>query len=209
MNDTRPQVVRGYLRELDGALAGAPADLRRDILDGVAADLDGLEPAAAAERIEQLGDPALIAAEAGERMPRAAAHAGAGAGADAHEASAPPVSPRWYVVVTAVVVAFGGFVVPVVGWVVGIAMMWLSNAWLRWEKWVATLLPVALAAVLLLVDLVAAWVGSWTTATPPGAAATDPVLPAGLLGWHASLLVVLVSPVIAGVWLLVRGLRRP
>ena len=46
-------------------------------------------------------------------------------------------------VLAALLVAFGGVVIPVIGWIVGIALVWMSKTWLAWEKWVATLAPFA------------------------------------------------------------------
>ena len=34
-----------------------------------------------------------------------------------------------------------------IGWIVGIALVWLSKTWLAWEKWVATLTPFAAVAL--------------------------------------------------------------
>ncbi|BDZ54133.1 hypothetical protein GCM10025870_12060 [Agromyces marinus] len=217
MNDTRPQVVRGYLRELDAALEGVPDPMRRDILDGIAADLAGLDAPAAATRIEQLGDPSAIAAEARTdasdgSTPRPAAVAAASPAASAAVAAASPaasvsaVSPRWYVVVTSLTVAFGGFVVPIAGWVVGIVLMWLSNAWQRWEKWTATLVVVGVPAAVLLI----AWLSAVTTRVGAGdtGEVASPIMPFGFSGWHSGILLGMLLPVVVGIWLLWRGLRR-
>ncbi|WP_127793817.1 hypothetical protein [Agromyces sp. LHK192] len=221
-NDTRPQVVRGYLRELDAELAGLPDATRRDIVDGVAGDLDGLDPAAAAARIEQLGDPAAIAAEAragfegeasgsriavdaAERMPPAVAVAEASDGV-ALDRRDPVVSRGWYVVVTSVAVAVGGFVIPILGWVVGIALMWLSTAWSRVEKWVATLLPVGLIVVVAVIQGIGALIEQGRRAAL-GAEPAGPDLPFAFVGWHTIVLLPFVY-VVVGIWLLVRGLRR-
>ncbi|GAB3036546.1 hypothetical protein GCM10027052_13640 [Parafrigoribacterium mesophilum] len=63
-SSTSPQVVRAYLAQLDAALAAVSDDVRRDIVAGVAEELRGLSAPDAAARIEALGDPAFIAAEA-------------------------------------------------------------------------------------------------------------------------------------------------
>jgi len=47
----------------------------------------------------------------------------------------------------AVVVGIGGLVLPVLGWIIGIVMMWQSPAWRRVDKVVATVTPLMLAAL--------------------------------------------------------------
>ncbi|MET4583196.1 putative membrane protein [Conyzicola nivalis] len=54
-----------YLHELDVALSNTDARVRSDLLDEVEAALDGLDGAGLIERIERIGDPRFVAAEAG------------------------------------------------------------------------------------------------------------------------------------------------
>lgn len=139
-----PQVVRTYLDQLEATLSGVREDVRHDIVAGIAGiaeELRGLSASDAAARIEALGDPAFIAAEA-----------------RAEAAATPEPSPvesgdaRWYLVLAALLVAFGGVVVPVIGWIVGIALVWLSKTWHPWEKWVATLTPFGVVALTALIN---------------------------------------------------------
>lgn len=127
MNTVNNPLVDVYLAELERELEGLPNAVVRDILDGVREELAGLDADQAEVIIEQLGDPAFIAAEA-----RAAAEP---------LSLSPQREPRGYVFLTAMIVALGGVIIPVVGWVVGVVMMWLSTSWRTWEKWVATLTP--------------------------------------------------------------------
>jgi hypothetical protein len=163
-----PQVVRDYLDELDREMAGVSGEIRDGIVAGIAEELDGLDAAAAASRIESLGDPKFIAAEA---------RAGA-APKPAPVRTAPPRASeqRWYVVVTAILLDIGGLLVPLAGWVAGIMLLWASPLWTRNEKLVATLVP---PAVGLLTFGILALVGSQ------------------LMLWHAYVLGALVGPVIA------------
>jgi len=139
-----PQVIRRYLGELDRTLAGVPDDVRQGIVAGVAEELEGLDAAAAASRIESLGDPAFIAAEA-----RAEARAGAAPSPSAAKLAPSRASEqRWYVVVTALLLEFGGLLVPLAGWVAGIMLLWASALWTRGEKLVATIVPPAVGVVL-------------------------------------------------------------
>ncbi len=142
-----PQVVSGYLAELDRELSDVTGDVRQGIVAGIAEELQGLDAAAAASRISSLGDPAFIAAEAR---------------AGAEGPAAPRASEqRWYVVVTTVLLEFGGLVVPVAGWVVGIMLLWASSLWTRGEKILATIAPPAVGVVLFGVFALVGSGGPW------------------------------------------------
>ena len=139
-----PQVVRSYLGELDRTLAGVADDVRQGIVAGVAEELEGLDAVAAASRIEFLGDPAFIAAEA-----RAEARAGSAPNPSAAKLAPSRASEqRWYIVVSALLLEFGGLLVPLAGWVAGIMLLWASALWTRGEKLVATIVPPAVGVVL-------------------------------------------------------------
>jgi hypothetical protein len=98
-----------YLKELDQALAGLPRSRRREVIDEVVA------------RGDLHRDPADIAAEARARF---------GLGPD-------PAS--WREVATLFLLPIGGLVVPVIGWLVGVVLLWQSDAWTRREKVIGTL----------------------------------------------------------------------
>jgi uncharacterized membrane protein len=184
-----PQVVRTYLDQLEATLAGMREDVRHDIVAGIAEELRGLSAAEAAARIEALGDPAFIAAEArAEDAASATAEPGAAAPKPTPAASG---DARWYVVLAALLIAVGGVVVPVIGWIVGIALVWLSRTWHTSEKWVATLTGFAAVAVAGLIDLV-------TLALHPG----------GIVGMRGTLVLAVLTNLIVGIWLLWRAQGR-
>jgi hypothetical protein len=138
-SSTTPQVVRAYLAQLDAALSDVPDDVRRDIVAGVAEELGGLSIADAAARIEALGDPVFIAAEA---------RAGIGPGPNAEQAPVSTGVSRMsvpaYAVVTVLLIILGGYIVPFVGWAVGLVLLWASPIWSDRDKWAGTLYgPVA------------------------------------------------------------------
>ncbi len=56
--------MRSYLSQRETALDGVPSQARQAILDGAVEELAGLDAEAAAARIDELGDPEFIAAEA-------------------------------------------------------------------------------------------------------------------------------------------------
>jgi len=189
MADSTPEVVRGYLAELDSALADVPVAVRSEMVAGVREELSGLDAETAARRIQELGDPAFIAAEA--------------------RAESGPVSPPerleagWFPVVAAIVVAVGGAIIPVAGWIVGIGMVWASRTWFRWEKWAATLA----APVTGLVLSGLAWL-FWNPQRS-GADTPNPLIPVTHDIILTAILLAGLVNIIAGVWLLWRAQRTP
>jgi uncharacterized membrane protein len=193
IQESQPQVVRSYLSELDKALSEVPREVAKEIAEGVAEELAGLDAAAAATRIEELGDPAFIAAEARTASNAESREAGSAASTTPTMPATPKprTKERWFVVVASLLVAVGGVVIPVLGWIAGIVMVWMSGSWSTWEKWVGTLAPVAIAVLLI-----------------GGSFLARSLSPESLTGWHLAILSVFFSPFLAGMWLLWRGLRQ-
>ena len=186
---TAPQVVRNYLAQLEAALGGVSTDVRDSIVAGVAEELSGLDAATAAMRIETLGDPAFIAAEARAESP-----------APVITAAAPVPefgmsSQRWYIVLTTALLEFGGIVIPLAGWVVGIMLLWASPLWTRAEKLVATIVPPAAAALMF---VIAGFVFQSRSVTlGDGAETINPIIPG--FAWHAAVFGAIVAAVIASI----------
>jgi hypothetical protein len=85
------------------------------------ADLEVGDEAAIHTLLDRIGDPEEIAAEAlGRREPER--HTG------------------WNEIAALILLPIGGIVVPVVGWFVGAALLWVSDAWSTKDKLVGTLL---------------------------------------------------------------------
>jgi hypothetical protein len=119
-------LVDRYLTDLEAELRGLPADRRREILDEVAehitaarATLDAETEAAIRTVLERLGDPADIAAEARERF----------------GVSAEPARPTPWLEVVALVL----LVIPFLGWLLGVVLVWLSRLWTTRDKLIGTL----------------------------------------------------------------------
>ncbi|MBD8585774.1 hypothetical protein IFT90_14540 [Frigoribacterium sp. CFBP 8766] len=186
MTDTTPEVTTAYLARLDSELDQLPADLHRDIVAGVEEELQGLDAESAAARIEQLGDPAFIAAEAragSATEARAESPTGAPLGAP----DAPPPG-RAFSITAAVVLIAGSLLVPVVGALVGLLFVSQAQAWTRREKAAVWLASVGVALLAL--------------------AAAALMSSSGVGGGHLALLVgYLVIPVV-GIVLAVRAHRR-
>ena len=187
--------VDRYLRRLDEALTGLPPATATDIREGIAEELHNLDPATASRRISELGDPAFIATEA---------RGGVTSGADTTPRSV--TTTKWYAAVTGLVIAVGGIIVPVAGWAAGIVMLWLSPTWRRWQKWVATLSPVAIIIGAVLISVTAQLGGASVSQVNPSQ--VNPVIPIGPMPWWNTIVVALVANIAIGAWLLITGLSR-
>lgn len=208
MNDIDATRLRDdYLARLDEAMRGLPHGVAGEIRQGIVEELEGLDADATAERIERLGDPVGIAREAQDEVP--VPPVALAASVTAAAAPRPPAtSTRGSAIAAALTLGFGGIVVPVLGWVVGVVLVCLSPLWKAWEKAVAILVPlvfVTLSAVITASMSFAsgeATGGSMSgTGVPP--VEPNPLLPAWYdLFWLSGLaLAVLLVPA-SGLWLL-------
>jgi hypothetical protein len=121
-------LVEQYLARLERELGHVPRARRSEIVDDISAhiaqaraELPTGDEAAIRNLLDQLGDPAEIAAEAGERV----------------------VSPRreggLLEIVALLLLLVGGLVLPVVGWLAGVVLLWVSEAWSNRDKLIGTL----------------------------------------------------------------------
>jgi len=118
--------IDDYLAELEDLLADVDPTIREGLVGGIREELVGLTDADAVQRLRALGDPAFVAASARAELPQ------------------PAVLPRrdaaWYSVVTVLLGSIGGFLIPVLGWIVGLVMLWAARNWRVRHKVVGTLL---------------------------------------------------------------------
>jgi hypothetical protein len=121
-------LILRYLRDLEAELGDLPAGRRQELLDEVQehiaaarADLEPETEAGVRSVLERLGDPADIAAEARERF----------------GVPGPPARPatRWLEVAAIVLLV----IPPLVGWVVGVVLVWTSRLWTTRDKLIGTL----------------------------------------------------------------------
>ncbi len=191
-----------FLARLDAALREVPFGTAREIHEGIAEELQGLDAQATAERIAALGDPERIAREAqAEAVP--AMTVAPSSVVVAPRESPPVTGTMGFAIAASLTLGFGGFLVPFLGWFVGGVLVVLSTLWYRWEKIVAILLP--FIGLLVLGGI--AWIVSLLGASPEGTA--NPLLP--VFGpWHVLILGVFAVVPLSGLWLLwrLRG-RRP
>jgi uncharacterized membrane protein len=134
MSTTPDKLVERYLKHLEVELDDLPSDRRREIVDEIAGHIAearaGLEHETEADVrniLEHLGDPADIAEDAGERF-------------EVHQsAPASLYRPGWMEVAALVLLLVGGLILPLVGWLIGVVLLWVSNAWNVRDKVIGTL----------------------------------------------------------------------
>jgi len=133
MSATSDKLVERYLKHLDVELDDLPRARRREIVDDISghiAERAGLQAETEADVrniLEGLGDPAEIATDARERF----------------EVSPHPQSarsePGWVEIGALIMLLVGGLVLPVIGWVIGVVLLWTSNAWNTRDKIIGTI----------------------------------------------------------------------
>lgn len=137
MNGTRHREVGEYLRRLQRSMSDLPAERRDEIVaeieEHIAEDLaEHPDPTEADVRniLERVGKPDDIAAEARERF------------------GIKPVRRSWTDPAAIVLLLLGGFLF-IIGWFVGVVLLWISDAWSTRDKLIGTLIvPGGLAGAL-------------------------------------------------------------
>jgi hypothetical protein len=139
MTDTSEELIRDYLERLENELADLPRARRREIFEEISDHIEEARASGAADELstrsllERLGDPADIAADARERFDVRPARAG------------------FLEIAALVLLLIGGLVLPIVGWFVGVLLLWASAVWTTRDKLLGTLLlPGGLALPFLL-----------------------------------------------------------
>ncbi|HET6817338.1 MAG TPA: hypothetical protein VFH66_08970 [Mycobacteriales bacterium] len=124
--------VEAYLRQLNFALSPLPWDQRNeiftDISDHIARELTavGGEPTAVDDVLRRVGDPHAIAQEAG---------------APPLPMPVPPRTGRGLEIAAVLLISAGSIFVPLLGWLVGVVLLWVSRRFTRADKLIGTLLP--------------------------------------------------------------------
>jgi uncharacterized membrane protein len=129
MAANRHPLAERYLAELRVALSDLPRRRRDELVAEIQAHLDETAPpgssdAQVAEALDRLGDPEHIAEEERERS-----------GFVAYEAG-------WMEYVAIPFLLVGGVIIPFLGWMIGVVLLWLSRVWtVRDKLWGTLLLP--------------------------------------------------------------------
>ncbi|MGM7698633.1 HAAS signaling domain-containing protein [Microbacterium sp. A84] len=212
MNIADADRLRGdYLTRLDAAMRNVPHGVAAEIRGGILEELQGLDAAATAARIAQLGDPEAVAREAQEEVPVPVPPPTAPS-----VRNAPATSTRGFAIAAALTLSVGGIVLPFAGWVVGVVLVCFSSLWRAWEKAVAIIVPFVALIVIGgagLLAFQAAPGGAMGTSTGSGefsAPVNNPLLPATYdLVWSGLVVVGILLIPASGLWLLWRLRRRP
>jgi hypothetical protein len=193
MASNAEKLVNDYLKRLNAELRDLPRARRRELVEEISehisearADLESENEAAIRTLLDRLGDPEEIAAEARQRF---------------------GVAPRkvgWKEVGALILLPIGGVILPVLGWFIGIVLLWISDAWSTRDKLVGTLLfP---GGLLLPLGLGVMAEGSSSCSTPVGTEC--PPGSGGTEAWQVALVVMLVLvPVLTTIYL-ARRIRR-
>jgi len=205
---TAAELRDDYLARLDEAMRGLPHGVASDIRGGIAEELDGLDAAATAERIDRLGDPRGIAREAEDEVPTAPPLVLPAPAPAPSAPRTPTTATRGFAIAAALTLSFGGIVVPVIGWFVGAVLVSLSPLWRTWEKAVAILVPFVATG---LSFLIASTMTGFSTGSASGSSSdgdvmsevVNPLVPA-FGEWHLLLLLGGLLVPISGLWLLWR-----
>jgi hypothetical protein len=130
-------------------------------------------------------------------------HDGVGRSEDDRPFAEQLLERRGFAVTAAVFVMLGGLVVPFVGWVAGMVMLWRSRAWTTKQKAWATGGPILASAVVLIV--LALLSANWKS-TDAGVGGS-PVIPVVYDLGSTAVMLLLVGYAAAGAWLLWLVLR--
>jgi hypothetical protein len=140
------ELAEAYLARLDQAARELPAQGRAELVAQVrehiasarthAADQGGSDEIAVRNTLDDLGPPEQIVAAA----------SGDPAGAAGPRPGGRSAGQQVYDLVTVLLLLLGGVVVPVLGWLVGVALLWASRRWSLRDKVLGTLVvPLGLA----------------------------------------------------------------
>lgn len=128
MSATTDKLVEKYLKHLDVELDDLPRARRREIVDEISghiaearADLGAETEADVRNILDDLGDPAEIAVEARERF-----------GVQREKSGFRETA-------TLIMLLVGGLVLPLIGWLVGVMLLWSSSVWNTRDKLIGTL----------------------------------------------------------------------
>lgn len=129
MQSTNQELIADYLTAVRDATRSLPAGKRETIIGDLESHIEQALPADAGEAqvrtvLDRLGSPESIATEAG---------------ADEAPFSAKKGPSRVKEIIGLVGLSVGSLFIPIIGWVVGIVLVWMSPVWSKVQKTTATL----------------------------------------------------------------------
>jgi hypothetical protein len=143
MSSTADKLVEDYLKRLKAETSDLPRAARRELVQEISdhiaearADASAASEAEIRNVLDRVGEPAEIAAEARERFGFGGRRA------------------RPLEIAALILLPIGGVVLPVLGWLVGVTLLWISDTWTTRDKLIGTLvvpggllLPLALGVL--------------------------------------------------------------
>src|SRR5215216_3971379 len=112
-----------------------------------------------------------------------------------------PYKPRWSDVAAIVLLLIGGLILPLVGWLVGIVLLWGSNAWNVRDKVIGTVFVPGGLGLAGFIVLLAGATSSSSGSESPGSSELADALVMSLF------LAIIVAPIITTAYLTYRLLR--
>jgi uncharacterized membrane protein len=190
------RIVDDYLRRLEMALSTLPRGRRQELVEEIRehiedgrSELGTEDEVGVRSMLDRIGDPEEIAADSADRF------------------DIKPVRVGLKEVAAVVLLPIGGVVVPFLGWVVGVILLWASNAWTLRDKLIGTFLfpgGLLLPSVLLLTATSTEVCSSGPVAVP-GAAGPITCVTHGPAAWIVVGMVILVIvPVASAAYLAIR-----
>ncbi|HEX9717275.1 MAG TPA: hypothetical protein VGA93_04960 [Actinomycetota bacterium] len=206
MTATSNRLIRDYLDDFRSLTRDLPKRRRDELLGEIEAHIaEALSPQPSEAEIravlDRLGDPEQIAAEERERLGIVPKRAGA---------------LEWIAVVLLLI---GGIVVPVIGWIVGVVLLWASSVWTVRDKLIGTLVVPGGLLPALYFTVAPVWVTREVCRGVPVQAGPGHVGPGGAIVCTASptatgrvlgiaiLVVLAVAPVLTAIYLARRAKR--
>ncbi len=169
------RAVTEYLARLDDLARRLPDAPRAELVGAITEHIGDararggpLDEAATRTMLDRLGDPAeIVAAAAAEQPGTDAETARAASAAGAHGRGS-----GTGLEIAAVVLLTAGSLVPLLGWMVGIVLVWCSRRWRLSEKLLATLVFPGGAGLAVQVGLFGLWGDATVTCTSESTSAT-------------------------------------
>jgi uncharacterized membrane protein len=123
------QAVKEYLHDLEAELRDLPRSRRQELLgeihehiDSALAEAPAHDEAEVRNVLDRLGEPSDIAEEARHRF------------------GVPRQRSRGLEIAAVILLPIGGLIIPVIGWFIGVILLWSSRVWTTGEKLAGTLL---------------------------------------------------------------------
>ena len=113
-----------------------------------------------------------------------------------------PYKPKWIDVGAIVLLLAGGLIVPLVGWLIGVALLWRSNAWNVRDKVIGTVFVPGGLGLVGFITLLAGLTGGSSSESSSASDSVDALV-------MSLFLAIVVAPILTTAYLTYRLLRRP